>query len=420
MLSEPLPEMTAERVHRLRAVEALRAGVPNRDVVRYFPPHQSDVETRWNAAMEKAGQGEVAAGLLLEGDFGAGKSHWLERFEHLALENNWVCSTVVLNKETPLHDLNKLLGAAALSATIGARSGSALSEIAHTFSAERAPGYRELFDWVHGPDRDPRLALSLWLFERTSNPEVRERVITEWMGAPMLIGEFKAAIKEADSSYVVGPIPRPRRDNALEKWEFVARFFRAAGWGGWAVLLDEAEMISKYSLRQRGRSYAHLAQLMGAVKPGIPGLVCAATITKDYAGQVLYGRKNDAVTIPARMEHTRDEALAAPAIAGMRAIEKSGIDLRPPTRAQVDELFEKTRQFYGESYGWEAPVLENRREYSGSTSLREHLRWWINAWDLRRLYGHQGETIVEKIEFSYGEDADLQREKNEDEAQIVL
>ena len=50
-------------------------------------------------------------------------------------------------------------------------------------------------------------------------------------------------------------------------------------------------MISKYSLRQRGRSYAHLAQLLGASKPGIAGLVCAATITKDYAGQVLYGRK---------------------------------------------------------------------------------------------------------------------------------
>ena len=88
-MNPELPEMTPDRVHRLRAVEALRAGVPNRDVARYFPPHQTDVETRWNAALEKAGAGEVAAGLLLEGDFGVGKSHWLERFEHLALGNNW-------------------------------------------------------------------------------------------------------------------------------------------------------------------------------------------------------------------------------------------------------------------------------------------------------------------------------------------
>ena len=411
-------EMSSDRVHRLRAVEALRAGVPNRDVARYFPPHQNDVETRWNEALEKAGAGEVAPGLLLEGDFGTGKSHWLERLEHLALENHWICSTVVLNKETPLWDLNKLLGAAALSASLGGRSGPALSEIAHTFHSDRAPGYRELFDWVHGPDRDPRLALSLWLFERTPDTEVRERVIAEWMGAPMLVGEIKSALREAGQSSPT--IPKPRRDNALEKWEFLTRFFRAAGYGGWAVLLDEAEMISKYSLRQRGRSYAHLAQLLGAAKTGVPGLVCAATITKDYAGQVLYGRKNDAVTIPAKMENTKDEDLAAPAIAGMRAIEKNGIDLRPPTRAQVDELFERTRQFYGEAYGWEAPNLENRREYSGSTSLREHLRWWINAWDLLRLYGHKGETIVDKVEFSYGEDADLQRESSEDEARIVL
>lgn len=406
--------MTAERVQRLRAVEALRAGVPNRDVARFFPPHQSDVEARWNEALEKAGQGQSAPGLLLEGDFGTGKSHWLERLEHLALEENWVCSTVVLNKETPLHDANKLLHAAAESALLGGRNGPALGEIAHSYSSE-APGYRELFDWVHGPERDPRLAVSLWLFERTPDPEVRGRVIAEWMGAPMLVGEMKTALREAGQTSPV--IPKPRRDNGLEKWEFLTRFFHSAGYGGWAVLLDETEMISKYSVRQRGRSYAHLAQLLGAAKGGVPGLVCAATITKDYAGQVLHGRKNDAVQIPLKMENTRDDLLGAPAIAGMRAIEKSGIDLRPPTRAQVDELFDKTRIFYGQAYDWDAPNLENRREYSGSTSLREHLRWWINAWDLLRLYGHKSDTIVETLEFSYNEDADLQRDE---EAKIVL
>ena len=39
--------MLRESVDRLRAMEALRAGVPNRDVVRQLRPHQEEIEDRF-------------------------------------------------------------------------------------------------------------------------------------------------------------------------------------------------------------------------------------------------------------------------------------------------------------------------------------------------------------------------------------
>ena len=410
--------MTLEHVHQLRAIEALRAGVPNRDVVRAFPPSQKDVESRWQTALERAGEGEVAPGVLLEGDFGTGKSHWLAWLRHEALDANFVVSSIVLNKETPLHDLGKLLRAGVEGATLPARSGPALSEIAHLYNAQTAPGHTALFEWVRHPDRDPRLALTLLVFERTRDEDVQLRAMAEWMGFPMTNMDLKLSLREIGEKIPFIPKPRP---NAAEKWEFLARFFRAAGYAGWVVLLDETEMVSRYSARQRGRAYAHLAQLSGAAKSGIPGLACAATITKDYAGQVLHGRKNDAVVLPAKMEASRDESLIASAIAGMKHIERGGTDLRPMNREGVENLFERARKLYSDAYNWNAPPLPDRREYSSSTSLRQHLRWWINAWDLRRLYGHEGETVVENVAVSYEEDADLQTEKSDDdESQIVL
>ncbi len=410
--------MTTEHVHGLRAIEALRAGVPNRDVVRAFPPSQKDVELRWQAALERAGEGETAPGILLEGDFGTGKSHWMARLRHEALEANFVVSSIVLNKETPLHDLTKLLRAAVENAALPERSGPALSEIAHLYNAEVSPGHTALLDWVRHPERDPRLALTLLIFERTRDEDVQMRAVAEWMGYPMATGDLKLSLREIGEK--ISLIPKPLAGSAPEKFEFLARFFRAAGYAGWVLLLDETEMVSKYSQRQRGRAYAHLAQLSGAVKGGIPGLVCAATITKDYAGQVLHGRKNDAVLLPAKMENSRDEHLIAATIAGMKWIERGGLDLRPLTREGVENLFESARKLYSQAYNWQAPPLPNRREYSSSTSLRQHLRWWINAWDLLRLYHHEGETIVENVAISYEEDADLQSQRAEDESQIVL
>lgn len=400
--------MTKETVYQLRAVEALRAGVPSRDVVRFFPPHQNDVENRWHTALESA-RNSVAQGILLEGDFGTGKSHWIERLRHLALEANFVCSTIVLNKETPLHDMSKLLRAAIESAVSPRRSGPALSEIAHTYNADKVPGYADLFQWADAKERDPRLLQSLMLFEKSRDTDVRERVIDEWMGYPMLAGEMKKALTDIGEKRV--RVAKARRDSA-ERFEFLARFFQSAGYSGWALLLDETEMTSKYSLRQRGRSYAHLARFLGATE-GIHGLACAATITKDYAGQVLYGRKNDASLLPRRLEDSPDEFLVAAAIAGMRTIEKNGIDLRPPSRDSVDDLFEKAREFYSVAYQWPAPALPSRLEFSSTTSLRQHLRSWINTWDLLRLYAHQSQTVTEIIAISYEEDIALQDEEND-------
>src|SRR5215210_6352668 len=130
-------------VEQRRAVEALRAGVPNRDVVRQLKPLQADLEERFETLLETAAaswtEEKTAPGLLLEGDFGTGKSHWLEYFQHRALESNFICSTIVLNKETPLHDLGKIYRAAVESAVAPDKSGPALEEITHSYHTDRAP-----------------------------------------------------------------------------------------------------------------------------------------------------------------------------------------------------------------------------------------------------------------------------------------
>jgi bacteriophage exclusion system BrxC/D-like protein len=409
-----------ERVDQLRAVEALRAGVPNRDVVRQLPPLQDEIEERFQSLLEATDAGwmetKQAPGLLLEGDFGTGKSHWLEYFRHVALESRFICSTVVVNKETPLYDLTKLYRACAESAVAPDKNGPALAEIPTAYQAEKAPGYRELFEWVHQQkELDPRFAATLFLFERSADPELRQRIVEEWIGDAMRVSDLKAALRQLGEPQTYA-ISRPARGQALLRFEFFSRFFASAGYAGWVILLDEAEMISKYSLRQRGKAYAHLAQLLGQAKGvRVPGLATVATITKDYAGEVLYGRKNDIVNIPARLENTRDAEFAAPAESGMRVIKSKALELRPPTRDQVHETYQKVRALYSNAYAWDAPDIGNPREYSSSTGMRQYVRSWITVWDLRRLYNYQADLIAERAEISYEEDADLQTEPREDE-----
>ena len=50
--------------------------------------------------------------MLVAGGFGSGKSHLLEYFKHIALEENFVCSKIVISKETPLYNPTRVYQAA--------------------------------------------------------------------------------------------------------------------------------------------------------------------------------------------------------------------------------------------------------------------------------------------------------------------
>ena len=122
-----------------RALEALRAGVPNRDAVAALGSQQTAVEDRFTqllGAIDSGPGGEPAGGMLISGGFGAGKSHVLEYLSHLALGAGFVVSKVVISKETALHDPAKVFAAAIDDARIPGKTGSAIDEIA------RRPAHR--------------------------------------------------------------------------------------------------------------------------------------------------------------------------------------------------------------------------------------------------------------------------------------
>jgi len=408
-----------------RALEALRAGVPNRDVVRLLAPLQPEIETRFRALLDDTTNGwaeqQQAPGLLLGGGFGSGKSHQLEYFRHLALESNFVCSSIVLSKETPLYDLNKVYRSCVESAVAPGKNGPAMVEITSTYDTNRAPHYVDLFQWVHKePDLDPRFAATLLLFERQGgqDEDLRERIIEEWTGYPMKVSDLRAALRAVGegATYKVGT---PMRGQIIRRFEFLSRFFRSAGYSGWVVLLDETEMVSRYSLRQRGLAYAHLAQLGGQARgTTIPGLACVFTITDDYAGQVIYG-KDDIKKVPARLGgEFGNDALAAQAQTGMRMIERA-IDLKAPSADYIFVTYQQVHDLYRTAYDWSPPDLSDRKEYALTTRMRQYVRSWINSWDLRRLYDYDANTVTDSVAISYDEDADLQVESSEDDEGII-
>jgi hypothetical protein len=377
---------------RRRALEALRAGVPNRDAVAVLGSMQQGVEDRFSqltAAVRALPEGPPPGGMLIGGGFGAGKSHVLEHLSHLALSEGFVVSKVVVSKETPLHDPAKVYRAAIDHAKVPGRPGSAVDEIAGGLDVD-SPRYAELYRWAHQENApvDSRFGATLFLHEYArGDEEFADRIVRFWAGDPLPVADLRRRLKEAGAAAAYRLASVRERELSLQRFRFVSRLAGAAGYSGWVVLLDEAELIGRYSALQRAKSYAELARWVRGDRddPGAP-LCAVLTTVDDFEGQVLVG-KNDVELIPKRLRAkgtAEADLLAGQAETGMRIIEREQVQLQPPGRDELDRTYEQLKQIHGEAYGWDPPDVAGL-ERLPSNRMRQYVRAWINEWDLRRL-----------------------------------
>jgi P-loop Domain of unknown function (DUF2791) len=405
----PVPaHFEIDPIHARRAIEALRAGVPNHDAVRLLSTQQPQVEERFRrqltALAEDATAGRTTSGLLLAGDFGAGKSHLLEYLEHVALDERMVCSRVVISKETPLYDLARVLRAAVESLRVPGKRGSALAEIASRLEPESAE-YAALTHWVSRNDvgLSSPFAATLFLYHQVKDPETRDRIVSFWGGDPLNVGQMRSWLRELGERATYQLERVPRRELALQRLLFLARVILAAGYGGWIVLFDEVELVGRYSFKQRARSYAELARWAGKPRSGgIPGLQATFAITADFDAAVLQDR-GDLEAVPGKLRASGldDQKLASQAEQGMRMIAREPVRLRGPDRAFLERTREEVRSLHGLAFNWEPPDLGAGEQLS-TTRIRQYVRRWINEWDLKRLYpDYAPQTVVVELPVDY-------------------
>ena len=411
-----------------RTIEALRAGVPNRNAVRALGCSQPAIEERFKKQLDSVSstisQETTAVGTLFAGDFGTGKSHLLEYLQHIALQNNFVCSKVVISKETPLYDAGKVFNAAMESAKLPDRTGAVLTEVAQKLGDSKFnnPEYAEFFKWVNRPDNglSTRFAATVFILERAGvdrAPEISDRITQFWSGNPIGIGELRQLLRDVGEAATYKIDRVSTKELASQRYSFIPRLMVAAGYAGWVILIDEVELIWRYSLRQRAKSYMEIARLMGKLEgETTPGLTAVLSISEDFVSVVLdLEGRNDEEKIPNKLRAGgSDEELlmASQAEKGMRIIRQDKLLLESPADTLIREIYDKVRSVYATAYGWEPP--DNYSDYDRSARLRQHIKKWINQWDLVRLYpGYKPEIQITELKQDYSEMPEIEQSSDD-------
>ncbi|MEJ0019422.1 MAG: BREX system ATP-binding domain-containing protein [Acetobacteraceae bacterium] len=402
------------------AIEALRAGVPNSAAVRLMGTEQTGIEHAFDGALAAAWTEGVQArpGIGMAGGFGTGKSHLLGYLAEVARQQHFVVSRVVVSKETPLSHPGHLLAAALRDASLPDRPDDPIAAcIAVLRERPEAMEAIEVAIGEQGTGLAPIFAASLFLLRRGSTPpEVVRRIARLWSGTKVSLPAFRQALGAAGAGRMFALKSVPAAAMAEQVTRFVPLLFRAAGYAGWCILLDEVELIGRYTPLQRALSYVGLGSLLGLdAAHRFPGIVTVYAITDDFVAAVINARQ-DAEKLPERLTLKGRPAAASLALSTIRHIERTVLQNRllPPSAADLAACHDRVRQLYGEAHGWPAPPLPPV-ERTSSRTLRQYIKGWITQWDLLRLGGGGVTLIAGSIGSNYAEDATLAEPSAPDE-----
>jgi hypothetical protein len=280
-----------------------------------------------------------------------------------------------------------------------------------------SPAYAELIRWLRGPgaDLNERFEATLLLHQRLGtdasdgDEEFIDTIVRFWSGDPLPVPDLRRQLKAIGEAKTFSFSPITVRELARQRSRFLPRLLRAGGGAGWVILLDEVELIGRYSLLQRGRAYAELTRWLDgeAGDPNDPVVVVGA-MTDDFEAAVLH-EKNDLEMLPGRLRDRQTDEyveMAALAEAGMRHIQRDLVRLVPPDGAELDRAYTILRKLHGDAYGWKPPHVPGL-ERLGATRMRQYVRAWINEWDLVRMDpAYTPSTKVVELESNYLEMAE--------------
>ncbi len=397
-----------------RAIEALRAGVPNRVAIRLLGTAEAKIYERFvenlQSCKKRLQDGGQATGQVIAGDFGTGKSHLLGCLQDLALKENFIVSWVVISKETPLFDLGKLYVSAIRNATVPNHNDDAMTAVLSKFGSKGDDAYDELLHWAESVESglSPLFAGLLYLFPHPNTyPERAQQIARFFAGGKLRLTDVKQWLREvgAVERFPLKPIKQP--DLILQRLSFVPRLIVAAGYSGWVLLLDEVELIGRYSLLQRSRSYAELARWLGLdADERAPGVVTVAAITEDFTSEVIRNRRDDEHA-PKILSDKNERKAAERARLGITTLEKPVL-LQTPTAELLQVSLNKIRRYYSDAYGWDATEVAVG-EITKTKSMRQYIKSWITTWDLERLYGIRPEIETVVVVSDYEENADIEK-----------
>jgi len=388
-------------------IEGLRSGVPYLELAREVVLGREGTINNLQRLMEAVEQGRPprVPAYFYRANYGQGKTHLLYSFRGLAQERNWVVSLLTLSKETRLDRLDLIYP----------------KVVAETYiPGKRQPGWARIvtqaleepfvLSEVREAGLSPRVEAVL---DNLASPNVKIDDYTDLLadirGTFLRLNDLKRIHRQTFGR----PLKLERsviRDEIPHYFRLMDWLIRRAGYEGWLILFDEAELIGTLGRGGRSRAYANMGRLLSGF---LPHTLTVWALASNFEADVLDARR-DGEECPAWLaSRPKEEALVPWCEAALSAL-RQAVLLDPLPVPKLHALIGQILDLHQEAYGWQCPF--------GAAELGEKVTALVHNWLTRdapvRTWVRVTITVLD-IWFQYGEDPVVTRMEDLENAPLA-
>lgn len=376
------PAATARRM-----IEHLRSGVP-------LPPEEQPLTAGRARLIARVGDlldmaaAKGSRALTIQANYGDGKTHALRTIWHMAAERNFVVSNVALTRETPMDRLDQVYPKVIADTYLPGAGQPGIERLVHGLTPESDAARRVLRfaeDHLH-----PKLHAVLHNLIEGSSTEATEPLLRDLAQIDMGTAEVKRIHR--------GNFGRPLKLDRFSARRDVPNYFRlvdflvtAAGYAGWVILFDEAELIGRLGRGGRAKAYANIGRL-ATDGMGCARLVSVFAVASNFYDSVLE-RRHDAADAAGWLDARGDAEGAEFCRHGIAALQEAAL-LEPLAPANWVQVMQSLLDAHEAAYGWSSGLTATglwqevqRLAPETDTKLRTRLRVAIQWLDLVQQYG---------------------------------
>ena len=372
-------------------IEALRSGVPSRAVGQYFSEARPKIMKEISDRLDQVCEQGKSNGMVICGKYGEGKTHLLNTVFNLAHSNNMVVSYLSLSKETPMDKLYLVYQKLIQNTYLPQREQPGFLSELDKISA-KSPTANEMLLYAAKQLETDKLYYLFRSYLNTEDADEKFLLQADLEGDFVANASLKKIYRRIFNQPVKYNVNFTKTKHCRDYISFMSHLFTQMGYKGWAILMDETELMGRLGRKARLNAYRNMAGFL--LPDRCPEMTFSIfALSASYVEDVIEGKHeymNLEEVYPEEQEPARtvlDILTKAP-------------QLLPLTREEINEVLCKIQDFHGKAYGW-TPNLSAASlaasTQSGGYLLRTKIRAAIEFLDQLYQYGKAGNTAVNEL-----------------------
>ena len=375
-------------------IEALRSGVPSYAVAEYFSEARPDMVKKIRAPLDMLLAIRRSDGMVFTGRYGEGKTHMLNTVFNWAASYNMVVSSVPLGKETPMDKLYLVYQKVAANTYLPGAAQPGFRSLVDNIS-RRSSGAADLMAFAGKELDTDKLFYLLQAYRGTQEEDEKELFLGDLEGNFVSNTLIRKSYKRVTGMTAKFNQNFSKTKHTMDYFYFLSNLFRIAGYAGWILLFDEAELLGRLGKKARAKCYREMNRFLHP-ETRMNGTFSLFAFSASYEEEVI-DKRNDEENV-ASVYADDPESLSA-ARTTLNDI-RNAPELKPLTKGETLKVLMKIQEFHGRAYDWKpdisAETIFNATE-AGGYLLRTKIRAAIEFFDQLYQYGEAGKTKINEL-----------------------